>query len=619
MRERYPEAMALADHANQAADGARTIWFGFLAFMTFLALAVFGTSHSDLFLATPLALPPPISIEIDLVGFYIVAPFLLLALHVYLLTKLVLLRHVHEDFETQLHTDVKRAFERDQARKHLNTTLFLRTHSAWRSDDFLRMPRFWLMSGLVFITLAVAPVATHVFTWIIFLPYQSEPVTMIHRLYFAVDVVAVVVALRAVAGPVGSTWIRKLLYGMAAAFVVSAWIVLTFPRECWDADEIFCWDNNPVSRLVAAVLGTQRTIKYLRTTALGWPPSSLSLANQDFVDNLKITDLSKVRFTHALQARSLVGADLSSTDLRKITFRWTDLRLANLSQAQMTGADLTRANLQGGQLARTDLRDANLSSAKAQGANFVGADLRDADLSGARLQGASLVGANMRGSTLAQTLMLGANLLSTNLQGATLNRTEMQATHLVQTEFQGALFIYVDFRGAYFFDAQIQGAVFRRTLMTDTILNRPRTWHTGLLETRSRPLVISPQVQPITHVEFKVADWLEFMPDSKRSEFAKQRLQRLIPQNSVLASSDVDLWQALAMGHGDKGYAENRIRKFRDLRREFIVKYACSKLRGAKAMGWRTLSPFLTTPDDNIDHDWPTIQNRVRQCIVEHK
>ncbi len=56
MRERYPEAMALADLSNATADTARTIWFAFLAFMTFLALAIFGTTHRDLFLGNPLAL-----------------------------------------------------------------------------------------------------------------------------------------------------------------------------------------------------------------------------------------------------------------------------------------------------------------------------------------------------------------------------------------------------------------------------------------------------------------------------------------------------------------------------------------------------------------------------------
>lgn len=117
-----------------------------------------------------------------------------------MLLKLTLLARVHGEFEAQLSRDVPLGAERAQARKHLNTTLFLRALSDWRAGGDARTPSLWIMTGLLAGSLVLAPVATLLFAWIRFLPYQSEAVTMLHRIVFAFDVAAILVAFRAVTG-----------------------------------------------------------------------------------------------------------------------------------------------------------------------------------------------------------------------------------------------------------------------------------------------------------------------------------------------------------------------------------------------------------------------------------
>ena len=58
---------------------------------------------------------------------------------------------------------------------------------------------------------------------------------------------------------------------------------------------------------------------------------------------------------------------------------WTDLREANLSEANLCKADLRRANLSEANLCKADLHDANLRGANLCRANLRGADLRGAD------------------------------------------------------------------------------------------------------------------------------------------------------------------------------------------------------------------------------------------------
>ncbi len=209
MGEKYREVMALAGHVNGASDGVRTLWLGFLAFMTFLALAVFGTTHEDLFLETPLALPPPVSVEINLWGFYFIAPLILVVIHGYLLLKLLFLKYVYDDFEAQVRKDIGLRIDRVQARKHLNITLFTRVlmslggfisdaplnGAEWRRRYTVRVATLFLA-----VTVIVLPLSALLFIWIRFLPYQYEAATLWHRVLFAIDMIAIVWAVWMIAG-----------------------------------------------------------------------------------------------------------------------------------------------------------------------------------------------------------------------------------------------------------------------------------------------------------------------------------------------------------------------------------------------------------------------------------
>jgi len=77
--------------------------------------------------------------------------------------------------------------------------------------------------------------------------------------------------------------------------------------------------------------------------------------------------------------------------------RDADLGDANLSGANLRDANLTDANLWGANLRGVNLTDANLRGANLWGANLTGANLTDANLSYADLRGANLRGAHWKG------------------------------------------------------------------------------------------------------------------------------------------------------------------------------------------------------------------------------
>ena len=73
---------------NKAAGKASVLWTTFTTFQLYLAIAFGSVTHRDLFLETPIKLPL-LNVELSLVGFFVVAPLLLLIFHFYLFLQLL--------------------------------------------------------------------------------------------------------------------------------------------------------------------------------------------------------------------------------------------------------------------------------------------------------------------------------------------------------------------------------------------------------------------------------------------------------------------------------------------------------------------------------------------------
>jgi hypothetical protein len=84
------EAEALAAALNHSAERVQTLWFSFLTFTVYLAIATGTTTHRMLFLEEPLNLPV-LNIKLPLLGFYILTPVIFVVFHFYMLLNLVLL------------------------------------------------------------------------------------------------------------------------------------------------------------------------------------------------------------------------------------------------------------------------------------------------------------------------------------------------------------------------------------------------------------------------------------------------------------------------------------------------------------------------------------------------
>jgi hypothetical protein len=229
------EAEALAAALNHSAERVQTLWFSFLTFMLYLAIATGTTTHRMLFLEEPLNLPV-LNIKLPLLGFYILTPIIFVIFHFYMLLNLVLLARTAKTFEDAL----VRAFPedgeaRENFRMRIENTLFVQLLVGGRLER--EGLNAWFLEVMAFITLALGPAVLLLMFEIMFLPYHSEWRTWLHRGLVALDLMLVWTLWPAyrsgwgvLSWPKKSWWLAVPVVGSAAALTYAV-VVATFPDE----------------------------------------------------------------------------------------------------------------------------------------------------------------------------------------------------------------------------------------------------------------------------------------------------------------------------------------------------------------------------------------------------
>jgi hypothetical protein len=137
---------------------------------------------------------------LPLIAFYVVAPFLFLIMHLYLLVNLYVLgRRIHL-FEERLGREVPVRADQERVRARLDPFIVL-LHVAGRMAA--PVPR-WLLALTVWITVVLAPVILLIFFQVQFLPYHSEGVTWVHRGLIVADLLLLWLSVAPIPSPEGA-------------------------------------------------------------------------------------------------------------------------------------------------------------------------------------------------------------------------------------------------------------------------------------------------------------------------------------------------------------------------------------------------------------------------------
>ncbi|TAK60797.1 pentapeptide repeat-containing protein [Methylobacter sp.] len=480
----------LLEAANSASQTVATLHVAFLAFVTYLGVIVWGTTHEDLLRISPVKLPI-LDVDLPLTAFYSFVPWMVVLLHFNLLMQLELLscKLWHLD------RDLPDTPAGQQVRDRL--FIFPFTHLiAGRSEVWLIR---WLLSLVVGITVIALPLLMLLAAQIRFLPFHDEVITWSQRFAVWIDAAMLITLWPLIASPQDRArewWrnfgVRLLGYWPAWLRYLSTlgWNRLTrsiqrrWPNlaareiihrpmlqpETEPKGMIFLLVSVPVIILISiiAVIPGSITVQTYYAPDKGksedtpsyfedWlirkvPESWLSVAAHKY-DVVSCTSLALAEKSEASILQVMLGPcswfnlDLFSRNL--------NLREARLVPKGVSLSLLTRAidpDKQVRDAAFKEFDGLNLQHRDLRFANFFGAVLPKADLRHVQLQGAILLKAKLQG-------VVGWD--KTQLQGAILGGTQLQSAGLIEADLQGADLRGANLQGAALGWAKLQSADLR--------------------------------------------------------------------------------------------------------------------------------------------------------------
>jgi uncharacterized protein YjbI with pentapeptide repeats len=206
------------------------------------------------------------------------------------------------------------------------------------------------------------------------------------------------------------------------------------PRIAIDPNEKVWTPDEKALATEARLAGETDWAKHFNQQGHGFLPSSPKPANLRMV-RLPSQHLPRAQLEQAkLEGAFLVGIELQSADLVR-----AQLRAANLNQAQLQAADLSFAQLQAANLSFAQLQAATLTGAELQATILLGGQLQAASLREAQLQAANLFGAQLQAADLFGAQLQAATLREAHLDAANLMWAYLQAADLSGAQLQAAL------------------------------------------------------------------------------------------------------------------------------------------------------------------------------------
>jgi uncharacterized protein YjbI with pentapeptide repeats len=491
---------ALLAAANGASEKVAALHIVFLAICAYILVIVFSTTDLDLLIGKGVKLPV-VDVEVPIVGFYVMAPYLLVLVHFNLLLSLQLLSRKLYAFDDAARSNPETGGLHDQL------SIFPYNHYLIGQPG--RLVRAFL-ALVITITMLLLPLAALLTLQARFLAYQSEAVTWAQRLSVWLDVGLVAMLWPVImdrhdswSAYMGAVWRharlhwRRWLWGIAGLLIAVFLLEreVTLPRtSSWlpplvpESKHYAAWLTEPWSfkLLVGWILLTLSALP-LRSWArwlsrgryfaspgegpalnLGAPGLLAILVLGLCLPLMLVTNGEKLDRPAALSTALLASlrhldlrervllakppspetlADLRGSDparleaalrsVQRIDLKKRSLRRADFSNALLPKADLRGAQLQGARVVNALLQGADFTDAQLQGTIFYGGSELE-QAPGERVDRAHLEGAVFTGARLQGAVFVGATLNGANLEGVDLQRTTFVEVWLESANLQGA-------------------------------------------------------------------------------------------------------------------------------------------------------------------------------------
>ncbi|NOT11638.1 MAG: pentapeptide repeat-containing protein [Methylococcaceae bacterium] len=482
--ETSPHIEKLLDAANSASQSVAALHIAFMAFVAYLGVIVWGTTHEDLLRISPVKLPI-LDVELPLTAFYCVVPWMVVLLHFNLLMQLELLSCKLWNLDRDLPTTTSGQQIRDRLFIFPFTHLIVGRSSVW----LIR----WLLSLIVGITVIALPLIMLLAAQIRFLPFHDEAITWSQRLAVWIDAAMLLALWPLIASPQDRAreWWKNAAFQLLGYWPATLrhWLALgwnrliRFLQRRWPAVPMRELDvhavlHNGIQPKGMVVLLFSLPMVLLLSIVAVIPGSITVHAYFNPTVHNKVSEDSRTYFEDWLIQRapqswlsvavhkndlvfctSLALAEKTEASSLQVMFgpcSWFNLgffpRNLSLKESRLVPKEVSLSLLTKAIALDKSVRDAafkefdglNLQNRDLRFANLLGAVLPKADLRHVQLQGAILLKAKLQG-------IIGWD--KTQLQGAILGGTQLQGAGLIEADLQNA-----DLRGANLHGADLSWA-----------------------------------------------------------------------------------------------------------------------------------------------------------------
>jgi Pentapeptide repeats (8 copies) len=382
----------------------RQFFFIWIAFALYVIVTTVATSDLQLLLPNSTVTLPALGIQLPLIGFFLVTPWLVLILHFNLLQNL-------DSHGNKLMQWANTYPNQTPPRTALPAFLF----------DFAMLEQGGVFTKLTqiatqLVCYAAGPITIGILLWR-FSDYQSWQYTISQFIAFVCCGYLVATATMTLV----QKHRLKVAFSRFSYFLVYVPIILVVSLQTYWVVALALQSSKPMwfSERYPEILLPRISVPP-NTSLVSFPtdmPTRMALdGEKDTTEWWKKFGLSA-----NLEGRSLKYARMVFVDLRRVNLEKTELQDADLKGSQLQGANLQFASLLYTDLSEVHLQDSKLMGSQLQGAKLYGANLQRADLYGANLQNAALVNAQLQATEFIKTDLRGAMFVGANLKGANLS------------------------------------------------------------------------------------------------------------------------------------------------------------------------------------------------------
>jgi hypothetical protein len=224
------DLQALHDAVVDAANVSGGLWLSYLFVFFYLAIAAGGVNDRDLFFEHPVKLPF-LNVDLPLLGFFVLGPLLFLVVHAYTLLHFRFLAVKVAAFDDELDRQIERGDSStgDRLRRQLPSNIFVQFLAG--PPEIRNGLMGFLLRGIAWISLVIAPVLLLVFFQLQFLPFHSEWISWWQRFVVVADLALL-------------WYVWPQVARLAGTFLKKG---TSFPARCgsvclrWPACCPFCW------------------------------------------------------------------------------------------------------------------------------------------------------------------------------------------------------------------------------------------------------------------------------------------------------------------------------------------------------------------------------------------